>query len=260
MDREELREQEQQPEPPISQLQAQVAWGLEVLLRAAETIKAQDQTPAQATLSPSTQLQPPQSLETRPPELVLPTCELPPAAPIANIISYTSTAPPLSSPSTTKPKNKCKYKPKYKSDVWRPASGTGDGDTTTTSTKKRKDSENENDVPETPEVAEFLEDMNNPIGLALSTHGGYKSGFRRWREFCNNHKETYSGVDGRDLFLVNSEDKVVAFLVECYFSKTFKKHVRSGADLKTLVASDFDADGRSLPVDSNTLTKCKQAF
>lgn len=122
--REELREQEQQPGPPMSQHQAQVAWGLEVLLRAAETIKAQDQTPAQATLSPSTQLQPPQSLETRPPELMLPTSELPPAAPIANTLSHTSTAPPPSSPSTTKPKNKCKYKPKYKSDVWRPAPGT----------------------------------------------------------------------------------------------------------------------------------------
>ncbi|KAF9271434.1 hypothetical protein BGZ88_006144, partial [Linnemannia elongata] len=120
-------------------------------------------------------------------------------------------------------------------------------------------SEDENDVPETPEEAEFLEDMNNPIGLALSTHGGYKSGFRRWREFCNNHKETYSGVDGKDLFLVNSEDKLIAFLKECYFNKTSKKHVRIGTDLKSLVAGDFDADGRPLPVVPETLVKLLEA-
>lgn len=59
---------------------------------------------------------------------------------------------------------------------------------------------------------------------------------------------------------MNSEDKLIAFLVECYFSKTSKKHVRIGADLKTVVASDFDADGRPLPVDSDTLVKCKQRF
>ncbi|KAF9117897.1 hypothetical protein BGW39_001680 [Mortierella sp. 14UC] len=223
------------------------------------------------------------------PELALSPSKLPLVARAANPSSDTSTVPPPQPPQPPQPaaktKSKRRYMPKYKSSVWLSGSGTGeDGECTPTKKRKGKGKgkgvkrsnppkqrksqsqagaagleRNEDDTPKSQEEAEFLEDMDNPIGLALITHSGYKSGFRRWRKFCNNNKETYSGVDGQDLFLVNSEEISIAFLMERYFNKTSKKHVKLGADYKTPVNIDYDADGGPLPVEPDTLFKLLDA-
>lgn len=62
---------------------------------------------------------------------------------------------------------------------------------------------------------------------------------------------------GKELFLVDSEDKVIAFLKEYYFGKTSKKHVKSGADFKALVPVKFDSDGQHLPADPGALFNSK---
>ncbi|KAG0380431.1 hypothetical protein BGX24_008347 [Mortierella sp. AD032] len=72
-------------------------------------------------------------------------------------------------------------------------------------------------------------------------------------EFCKNNKATYSGVDGKDLFLVDSEDKLIAFMKEYYFDKTSKKHVKRGADFKALVPVKFGPDGQPLPLGLSAL-------
>jgi hypothetical protein len=128
-----------QQEQEQEQLEKQVAWNLAALLRAAQTIQPQEQ--ASPTLSPSPQF--PQSPETQPSVLALPTPELPHVVPLSDAFSDTSSAPPPPPPPPVPvPTSSTRkmYKPQFKCNVWRLPSKTGD----LAAAKKRKGKEKEN--------------------------------------------------------------------------------------------------------------------
>ncbi|KAF9079545.1 hypothetical protein BGX29_003781 [Mortierella sp. GBA35] len=128
-----------------------------------------------------------------------------------------------------------------KSDIWsrshhRPAPGTGDP---TKAKRKRKEDPNGSDivddVPERPEEAQMIHDMNNRQGLAASRLKSYNTVYGRWKNFCKDHKAEYAGVDGKGVYLVDLEDKLIAFMKEYYFDAHSSKHIKVGADVKTMV-------------------------
>ncbi|KAF9080746.1 hypothetical protein BGX29_005070, partial [Mortierella sp. GBA35] len=95
--------------------------------------------------------------------------------------------------------------------------------------------------------------MNNCSGLSENTLRGYQVVFRRWKTFCEEHAEEYSGVDGKELYLVNSEDKLIAFMEDQYFTRDSKKHVQVGADFKSQVPVPRDKNGDAMEVNPSSL-------
>ncbi|KAF9150732.1 hypothetical protein BG015_007439 [Linnemannia schmuckeri] len=73
----------------------------------------------------------------------------------------------------------------------------------------------------------FIADMNDLTEIRKSSHQTYTPTMRRWKDFCERHKEEYGGPDGRAVYLVDSEDKVGKFLEEEVLIRTKSKRQKS---------------------------------
>ncbi|KAG0289301.1 hypothetical protein BGZ96_007116, partial [Linnemannia gamsii] len=80
-------------------------------------------------------------------------------------------------------------------------------------------------IPSPEEI--YAADMNDLTDIRKSSHQTYTPTMRRWKDFCDRHREEYGGPDGRAVYLVDSEEKVGKFLEEQVIVRTKAKRRRS---------------------------------
>ncbi|ORZ27813.1 hypothetical protein BCR41DRAFT_367380 [Lobosporangium transversale] len=87
----------------------------------------------------------------------------------------------------------------------------------------------------------FVDDMNDCSGIKPKTLASYQPTYRLWKAFCEKYRERYADKDGRALYLVDSQDKVVCFFREVILKKTILKRTKPGADFRTHLAAEEDS-------------------
>ncbi|KAK5808586.1 hypothetical protein F5H01DRAFT_352398 [Linnemannia elongata] len=87
----------------------------------------------------------------------------------------------------------------------------------------------------------FIADMNDLTDLRKSTHQIYTPTMRRWKGFCERHREEYEGPDGKSLYLVDSEAKVTRFVEEEVLIRTKSKRQKGSSGGGTSVSVGPDA-------------------